>query len=52
MKRRMYGRILLVGGGFMFQGVADWLSDLISKQIPPHILSSLETTDIICQPKV
>ena len=52
MRRRMYSRILLVGGGFVFEGVTEWLGELILKHIPPHIVTSLESTDIVYQPKV
>jgi hypothetical protein len=52
MKRRMYGCIMLVGGGLKFPGTLKWLAELLWDKIPPHIRMTLETRDIILQPKV
>lgn len=34
LKRKMYGCILVVGGGMKFSGIATWLQNRISLQIP------------------
>lgn len=34
LKRKMYGCILIVGGGMKFAGIATWLQNRISLQIP------------------
>lgn len=34
LKRKMYGCILVVGGGMKFQGIGKWLQNRISLQIP------------------
>lgn len=34
LKRKMYGCILVVGGGMKFSGIGTWLQNRISLQIP------------------
>jgi len=34
LKRKMYGCILVVGGGMKFTGIGTWLQNRISLQIP------------------
>lgn len=49
LKRKMYGCILIVGGGMKFQGIATWLQNRISLQIP--YVYRAEQLDIIINPR-
>lgn len=49
MKRKVYGCILLVGGGMLFSGIHTWLQNRLSVQIP--IMFRGEEIDIITRPK-
>ncbi|KAJ8949260.1 hypothetical protein NQ318_022773 [Aromia moschata] len=49
LKRKMYGCILVVGGGMKFSGIATWLQNRISLQIP--YLYRAEQLDIITNPR-
>lgn len=49
LKRKMYGCILVVGGGMKFQGIGTWLQNRISLQIP--YMFRAEQLDIITHPK-
>ncbi|KAG5865088.1 hypothetical protein JTB14_028192 [Gonioctena quinquepunctata] len=49
IKRKMYGCILVVGGGMKFSGIATWLQNRISLQIP--YLYRAEQLDIITNPR-
>lgn len=49
LKRKMYGCILVVGGGMKFSGIGTWLQNRISLQIP--YLYRAEQLDIITNPR-
>lgn len=49
LKRKMYGCILIVGGGMNFAGIGTWLQNRISLQIP--YLYRAEQLDIITNPR-
>lgn len=49
LKRKMYGCILIVGGGMKFSGIGTWLQNRISLQIP--YLYRAEQLDIITNPR-
>lgn len=49
LKRKMYGCILVVGGGMNFAGIGTWLQNRISLQIP--YLYRAEQLDIVTNPK-
>nr|XP_023020647.1 actin-related protein 8 [Leptinotarsa decemlineata] len=49
IKRKMYGCILVVGGGMKFSGIATWLQNRISLQIP--YLYRAEQLDIVTNPR-
>ncbi|XP_065156186.1 actin-related protein 8 [Atheta coriaria] len=49
LKRKMYGCILVVGGGMKFAGIGMWLQNRISLQIPYHYRA--EQLDIITNPR-
>ncbi|XP_068084307.1 actin-related protein 8 isoform X2 [Anabrus simplex] len=49
LKRKMYGCILVVGGGMKFTGIGTWLQNRISLQIP--YMFRAEQLDIITTPK-
>ncbi|KDR14149.1 actin-related protein 8 isoform X4 [Zootermopsis nevadensis] len=49
LKRKMYGCILVVGGGMKFIGIGTWLQNRISLQIP--YMYRAEQLDIITMPK-
>ncbi|XP_055679254.1 actin-related protein 8 [Lutzomyia longipalpis] len=49
LKRKMYGCILVVGGGMKFQGIGKWLQNRVALQIP--YLYRSEQLDIVTSPK-
>ncbi|KAF2884364.1 hypothetical protein ILUMI_21813 [Ignelater luminosus] len=49
LKRKMYGCILVVGGGMKFSGIGTWLQNRISLQIP--YMYRAEQLDIITNPR-
>lgn len=49
IKRKMYGQILVVGGGMKFSGIGKWLQNRVSLQIP--YLYRSEHLDIVTSPK-
>jgi actin-related protein 8 len=49
LQRKMYGCILIVGGGMKFSGIGTWLQNRISLQIP--YLYRAEQLDIITNPR-
>ncbi|XP_063228540.1 actin-related protein 8 isoform X2 [Bacillus rossius redtenbacheri] len=49
LKRKMYGCILVVGGGMKFTGIGTWLQNRISLQVP--YMFRTEQLDIITSPK-
>lgn len=49
LKRKMYGCILVVGGGMKFVGIGKWLQNRVSLQIP--YLYRSEQLDIVTSPK-
>ncbi|KAK7788285.1 hypothetical protein R5R35_013901 [Gryllus longicercus] len=49
LKRKMYGCILVVGGGMKFVGIGTWLQNRISLQIP--YMYRAEQLDIVTAPK-
>lgn len=49
LKRKMYGCVLVVGGGMKFSGIGTWLQNRISLQIP--YLYRAEQLDIISNPR-
>uniref|UniRef100_A0A6P7FJ58 Actin-related protein 8 n=1 Tax=Diabrotica virgifera virgifera TaxID=50390 RepID=A0A6P7FJ58_DIAVI len=49
IKRKMYGCILVVGGGMKFSGIGTWLQNRISLQIP--YLYRAEQLDIVTNPR-
>ncbi|XP_014251830.1 actin-related protein 8 isoform X2 [Cimex lectularius] len=49
MKRRMFGNIVVVGGGMKFKGIANWLKTKLEYQIPINLKP--ETVEIISSPK-
>lgn len=49
LKRKMYGCILVVGGGMKFNGIGKWLQNRVSLQIP--YLYRSEHLDIVTSPK-
>lgn len=49
LKRKMYGCILVVGGGMKFPGIGKWLQNRVGLQIP--YLYRTEQLDIVTSPK-
>lgn len=49
LKRKMYGCILVVGGGMKFTGIGKWLQNRVGLQIPYQYRS--EQLDIVTSPK-
>lgn len=49
LKRKMYGCILVVGGGMKFAGIGKWLQNRVALQIP--YLYRSEQLDIVTSPK-
>ena len=49
LKRKMYGCILVVGGGMKFIGIGKWLQNRVGLQIP--YLYRSEHLDIVTSPK-
>lgn len=49
LKRKMYGCILVVGGGMKFIGIGKWLQNRVGLQIP--YLFRSEHLDIVTSPK-
>lgn len=49
LKRKMYGCILVVGGGMKFVGIGKWLQSRVGLQIP--FIYRSEHLDIVTSPK-
>lgn len=49
LKRKMFGCILVVGGGMKFTGIGKWLQNRVGLQIP--YLYRCEQLDIVTSPK-
>lgn len=49
LKRKMYGCILVVGGGMKFVGIGKWLQNRVGLQIP--FIFRSEHLDIVTSPK-
>lgn len=49
LKRKMYGCILVVGGGMKFVGIGKWLQNRVGLQIP--FIFRSEQLDIVTSPK-
>lgn len=52
MKKKMYSCIVVVGGGFKFEGAQQWLQYKVWVGMPPQYRLMLETMDVITKPKV
>ena len=52
MKKKMYSCIVVVGGGFKFEGAQQWLQYKVWVGMPPQYRLMLETMDVITRPKV
>ncbi|XP_002730533.1 actin-related protein 8-like [Saccoglossus kowalevskii] len=50
-KKKMYGTILVIGGGLQFQGAQEMLHRKILKGIPEKFRSQVESVDVICKAK-
>ena len=50
-KRKMYGTILLVGGGYCFKGAEDFLLRKVQAQLPAHYQFVREQMEVVVRPK-
>ncbi|XP_067268978.1 actin-related protein 8 isoform X2 [Pseudorasbora parva] len=50
-KRKMYGCILVVGGGLLFHGAQEFLQHRILNKMPPSFRCLVENVDVITRPK-
>ncbi|XP_055024327.2 actin-related protein 8 [Misgurnus anguillicaudatus] len=50
-KRKMYGCILLVGGGLLFHGAQEFLQHRILNKMPPSFRCMVENVEVITRPK-
>ncbi|XP_056628218.1 actin-related protein 8 [Triplophysa dalaica] len=50
-KRKMYGCILLVGGGLLFHGAQEFLQHRILNKMPPSFRCLVESVDVITRQK-
>lgn len=51
VKKKMYSCIVVVGGGFKFEGAQQWLQYKVWVGMPPQYRLMLETMDVITRPK-
>lgn len=51
MKKKMYGCILLVGGGFIFPGAAHMLQNYIRSSLPAHCRQFVDRVEVLAKPK-
>lgn len=51
-KRKMYGTVLLIGGGMNFKGTDEFLLKRLQSQLPPHYHFMKEQMEVITRPKV
>ena len=52
MRRKMYGCILLVGGGFTFSGGAQMLQNYMQSGLPSHYKRFVDRVEVLAKPKV
>lgn len=50
-KRKMYGTVLLIGGGMNFKGTDEFLLKRLQSQLPPHYHFMKEQMEVITRPK-
>ncbi|KXJ27113.1 Actin-related protein 8 [Exaiptasia diaphana] len=50
-KRKMYGNILLVGGGFSFNGAAAMLQARVQAKLPTYLRKLIDQVEVIARPK-
>ncbi|KAG1949112.1 actin-related protein 8 [Pimephales promelas] len=50
-KRKMYGCVLVVGGGLMFPGAQEFLQQRILNKMPPSFRCLVENVEVITRPK-
>ena len=48
----MYGSVLLLGGGFMFNGAATVLQSRLQSKLPPSHRKLVDQVEVIARPKV
>ena len=51
-KRKMYGSVLLIGGGFMFNGAAAMLQSRLQAKLPASHRKLVDQVEVIARPKV
>lgn len=51
-KRKMYSSVLLIGGGFMFNGAAAALQSRLQAKLPPLHRKLVDQVEVIARPKV
>ncbi len=52
MKYKLYGSILVIGGGLAFQGAAAMLQARLELQLPTLINRSTQTVEVFSNPRV
>ena len=52
MKRKLYGSVLVVGGGFAFQGVASMLQARLYADLPTIFQKPQEAIEVSSNPRV
>ncbi|XP_031567507.1 actin-related protein 8-like [Actinia tenebrosa] len=50
-KRKMYSNILLIGGGFSFNGAAQVLQTRVQAKLPSHLRKLVDQVEVIARPK-
>ena len=51
-KRKMYSSVLLIGGGFMFNGAAATLQSRLQAKLPASHRKLVDQVEVIARPKV
>lgn len=51
-KRKMYSSVLLIGGGFMFNGAANMLQSRLQAKLPAPHRKLVDQVEVIARPKV
>lgn len=51
-KRKMYSSVLLIGGGFMFNGAQSALQSRLQAKLPASHRKLVDQVDVIARPKV
>ena len=52
MKYKLYGSVLVIGGGLAFQGAASMLQSRLELQLPTLINRSSQTVEVFSNPRV